>query len=221
MSRVVLSVVFVALGASPAAAFGTADEAEPHDPEIVSPENLARAGEAAEGAASTIELANQLVEAHSALSELDRALDEHLRDDHNGPDVPSSCATTSPTCAQCFAAAYREVNFTRITLERLRTIHSRTLAFIRAAEAVGDTTSGIHGVAGLSWQYAKVGVEEGKRSFNQTSRAKYEGLIQNMRRALDMVAACERDNFHNPDWYSRFGFIYYDFVRDAYAIHDD
>jgi len=41
-----------------------------------------------------------------------------------------------------------------------------------------------------------------------------------MRRALDMVAACERDNFHYPDWYSRFGFIYYDFVRNAYAIHD-
>ena len=221
MSRVVLSVVFVAFAASPAAAFGTADEAEPTDPEVVSPENLARAGEAAEGGANTIELANQLVEAHHALSELDEALDGHIRDDHNGPDVPSSCATTSPTCAECFAAAYREVNFTRMTLERLRTIHSRTLAFIRAAEALGDTTSGIHGVAGLSWQYAKMGVEDGKRSFNATSRAKYEGLIQNMRRALDMVAVCERDNFHNPDWYSRFGFIYYDFVRDAYAIHEE
>lgn len=182
-------------------------------------------GQLAGGVSSGLNAIQQVGDMFGALSDLDQELSNRLQDDHSGPQVPSSCGSAAggsgaPSCAECYTAAYNEVNFTRQTLERLRTIHSRTIAYITAAEAVGDTTSGIHAVTGLSWQYAKADVEKTKREFNTTSKAKYEALIQNMRRALDMVAACERDHFHNPDWYNRFGFIYFDFVKDAYAIHD-
>ena len=177
---------------------------------------------AASTVGGAVNLGVQLFQAFEGLTDLDHELGQRLQDDHSGPEVPTSCgsAAASATCAECYAAAYREVNFTRNTLERLRTIDARTLNYIRNAEALGDTTSGIHGVAGLSWQYAKTGVENEKAEFLKASRAKYDGLIQNMRRALDMVARCEADNFHNPDWYNRYGFMYFNFVQEAYAVHE-
>lgn len=177
---------------------------------------------AANAAQSANNLMQQLDDYFGALSALDQELAGRLQNDHGGPGVPSSCSgsAATPNCASCYAAAYGEVNFTRQTLERLRTITARTLNYIRAAEALGDTTSGIHGVTGLSWQYAKQGVEQEKRQFLATSTEKYNALIQNMHRALDMVAKCELDNFHNPDWYNRYGFMYFDFVKDAYVPHE-
>lgn len=174
------------------------------------------------GMSSGLALIGQLTDTFTALTDLDRTLQDQIRDDRSGPEVPTSCGqgSASPTCAECYARAYGEVNFTRNTLERLRTIVARTLAFIRNAEGFGDSVSGIHGVSGLSWQYAKADVEKAKGDFVRTSRAKYEGLVQNMRRALDMVATCERENFNNPDWYNRYGFMYFNFVKDAYAIRE-
>lgn len=174
------------------------------------------------GVSSGLGLIQQLTDTFTALTDLDHELQGHIRDDHSGPEVPTSCGqgSASPNCAECYSRAYREVNFTRNTLERLRTIVARTLNYIRNAEGLGDSVSGIHGVSGLSWQYAKADVEKGKADFIRTSQAKYEALVANMRRALDMVAQCERDNFHNPDWYNRYGFMYYNFVKDAYAIHE-
>jgi hypothetical protein len=235
MIRLVLALAALAV-ASPARADGTADGMDPGDLHLDGVADGTRASEALNqmseldsrmsGAASQVSsaagLVSDLFNAFNALSDLDHELHNHLQDDHSGPEVPTSCgsAAASPTCAECYAAAYREVNFTRNTLERLRTIDARTLAFINAAVSVGDTTSGIHAVTGLSWQYAKADVETEKRQFLTASRAKYDGLIQNMRRALDMVARCEADNFHNPDWYNRYGFMYFNFVQEAYRVHE-
>jgi hypothetical protein len=154
-------------------------------------------------------------ESNDALSDLDRELDRDMQDDGEGPDVPSSCAD-KPDCNTCFAAAYRELNFTRMTLERLRSIHTRTIAYIKAKESFGDTVSPVHGISGLSWQYAKADIEKARASFNKTSLDKYEQLIGNMRRSIEMVAACERDHFDNPDWDDRYGFMYLQAVKTAY-----
>jgi len=156
----------------------------------------------------------QWEQTNEALSDLDAELTSRLRDDGDGPDVPSSCRDEN--CSECFRRAYGEVNFTRIVLERLRTISHLTLNYIKNAESLGDTTSGIHGVTGLAWQYAKVGVEQQKTEFNHATRAKYDALIANMRRALVMVDACEQNEFHNADWFNRYGFMYLNFVKDAY-----
>jgi hypothetical protein len=186
----------------------------------------------AAGAATTaLQIMQQFNEMNQALSDLDRELRARMQDDHSGPMVPSSCGpgtgpqmaavNHAPSCSECFDRAYREVTFTRNTLERLRTIYARTMAYIKRAESLGDTTSGAMGIAGLSWQYAKANVETEKANMIRVSKEKYEGLVANMRRALDMVAQCENEHFHNPDWYSRFGFMYFQFVKDAYAIHEE
>jgi hypothetical protein len=173
------------------------------------------------GVSNGLSQIGQLTNMFGALTDLDHELQGHITDDHSGPEVPTSCGAGSANagCAECYARAYREVNFTRNTLERLRTIYARTMTYITSAEGFGDSTSGIHGVSGLSWQYARGSVEQAKTEFTAACRTKYDGLIQNMRRALDMVADCERTNFNNPDWYNRYGFMYYNFVREAYAIH--
>lgn len=181
-----------------------------------------RAGDVGSTVTDGLDLATSLRDMFSALSDLDQELDSRqTTDDGAGPAVPSSCVASGATaCQQCFARAYGEVNFTRSTLERLRTIHRRTIGFIERAEGFGDSVSGVHGVSGLSWQYAKADVEKERASFNRTSRAKYDALLGNMRRSLDMVAECERQHFSNPDWYSRYGFMYYNFIRESYAIAD-
>jgi len=178
-------------------------------------------GDVASGSSGSLDQINALTDMFQALSDLDSELDSRRGDDGNGPEVPSSCAGgEGAACSECFAKAYAEVNFTRNTLERLRTIHRRTINFIKRAEGFGDSVSGIHGVSGLSWQYAKADIEKERAKFNRTSRKKYEGLTKNMRKALNMVSACEAEHFNNPDWYNRFGFMYYNFVREAYAITD-
>lgn len=167
---------------------------------------------------SGLDQLNALREMFSALSDMDQELDSRMTgDDGAGPEVPSSCPG-GEACNECFTRAYGEINFTRNTLERLRTIHRRTIAFIERAEGFGDSVSGVHGISGLSWQYAKADVEASRAEFNRNSRNKYEALLQNMRRALDMVAQCEAKHYNNPDWYNRFGFMYYNFVREAYSV---
>jgi hypothetical protein len=176
-------------------------------------------GSVASGANTALGRINAITDMFQALSDLDSELDSRrTSDDGAGPEIPSSCAGRADgACSECFAKAYGEVNFTRNTLERLRTIHKRTIAFIKRAEGFGDSVSGIHGVSGLSWQYAKMDIEKARTKFNRTSRDKYEALIRNMKKALDMVSECEAKHFNNPDWYNRFGFMYYNFVKEAYA----
>ena len=159
---------------------------------------------------------------HGALSDLDAALSGRLEDSGDGPEIPTSCGEESARegCGECFARAYGEVNFTRIVLERLRTLVTATLKYIRSSESLGDTTSGIHGVSGLAWQYSKADIERARTGFMTTSREKYEQLIENMRRALQMVGDCEREHFDNPDWYSRYGFMYLQYVKTAYEPVD-
>jgi len=238
MKKLVMVIAFVALSSSRARAAGTVldgvdladfnagegDHAGQRTQEILNDavEGWSRSSTLGSGIANGLSQIQSAMSMFGALSDLDRELSNRIQDDHSGPEVPSSCSGggSGAQCAECFRRAYGEVNFTRITLERLRTIVSRTLAYIRAAEGFGDSVSGVHGISGLSWQYAKADVEKAKRDFIASSRTKYDGLIGNMRRALDMVAACERDNFHNPDWYSRYGFMYFQFVKESYAIHE-
>jgi hypothetical protein len=246
MKTAALSVIVVALAASHARADGTAALAGAMDGwnsgqdtgQSSAAQNFMTemsgwsqgASSAASSASTAAQIIQQFNQMNQALSDLDGELRGRMQDDHSGPGVPSSCgpgpatgmaaANRPQSCSECFDRAYREVNFTRNTLERLRTIHSRTMAYIRRAESLGDTTSGVHGVAGLSWQYAKANIEQEKANMLRASRAKYDGLVANMRRALDMVAQCENEHFHNPDWYNRFGFMYFQFVKDAYAIQE-
>ena len=173
------------------------------------------AGDVASGVSSGLDQLGAAMDLFDALSDLDNELDGRIRDDHSGPEVPSSCAENA-ACNDCFTRAYGEVNFVRNVLERLRTISKRTISFIQRAEGFGDSVSGVHGISGLSWQYSKAGVEQERANFNRGTREKYNALVESMQRALRQVGTCEQEHFHNPDWYNRYGFMYFNFIKEAY-----
>lgn len=169
------------------------------------------------GAGSAMDAWRAWTEANGALSALDAALDADLADDGDGPGVPSSCAG-KPNCNECFERAYGRVNFARMTLARLKLIHGNTIRYIESQEAVGDAVSPIHGMSGLAWKYARADIERARDQFNRTSHAKHAQLIGTMRSALQDVARCEAQHYRNPDWDRRYGFMYLETVKAAYAL---
>lgn len=149
---------------------------------------------------------------------------EHLHDDDGRydpdyrpegmPEVPISCATEE--CQACYESAVGRLNFTRVTFEQLRAIYQSTTDMADKAMSFGDSASGIHALSGLSWQYSKKGIQTELEKLGRTYDDKDRGLLGTLRSALDEMAVCERDHFGNPDWYNRFGFIYYSFMEDRY-----
>jgi hypothetical protein len=130
------------------------------------------------------------------------------------PEVPISCGTEA--CQQCYESAVRRLNFTRVTFEQLRAIYQSTNDMATKAMSFGDSASGVHALSGLSWQYSKKGIQSELEKLGRTYDDKYRGLLNTLRESLNEMAVCERDHFNNPDWYNRFGFIYYSFMEDRY-----
>ena len=135
------------------------------------------------------------------------------------PEVPTSCAD-SEECGQCFTDAQRKLNGMRLNLERLRCVYRAAADFTNAAVAFGDNASGIHAVTGLAWQHERAGIIEQFEHLKHTYDVKYGQMLPNLRGALEAIGQCEAQHFHNADWYSRFGFIYYTFMADRYKRAD-
>ena len=131
--------------------------------------------------------------------------------------IPSSCPDAN--CTECYTRASNELNFVRMQLGRLWCIYTNTKNFNTAAIAFGDNTSGIHAVTGLSWQYARAEIVETYNHFKQTYDRKYIDLIASLQRALMQISNCE-NAYGEPDWYQRFGFIYYEFMKERYKRID-
>jgi hypothetical protein len=45
-------------------------------------------------------------------------------------------------------------------------------------------------------------------------------MLPNLRGALDALGKCEEKYFNEPDWYDRYGFMYYTFMADRYKRSD-
>lgn len=135
-----------------------------------------------------------------------------------GAMMPSTCDGNA-ACSQCFNGAVSELNFVRRILGRLQCIYNNTKNFTQSAIAFGDNVSGIHGVTGLAWQNARGGIVDSYNHFKQTYDQKYAGLMASLQRALMTIDNCERQ-FGLTDWYQRFGFIYFEFMKDKYKRND-
>lgn len=154
-----------------------------------------------------IESLQELVDAYEALSDADRDLDPNLRP-AGAPGVPVSC--TAEECGQCYDAAQAALHAALLRLEKLRILYTRTTDFAEKAISFGDTTSGLHAVSGLAWQKAKKDIEASVESLNGAFDAKKPELMGRLKAALDEIGECEAKHFANPDWYNRFGFMYYE-----------
>ena len=132
--------------------------------------------------------------------------------------MPSTCNGNS-ACGQCFERAAGELSFIRRQLARLSCIYNNTKNFTNSAIAFGDNVSGIHAVTGLAWQNARGEIVASFDHFKGTYDRKYVDMINALQRALMGIDACERQ-YGLTDWYQRFGFIYFEFMKDKYKRAD-
>ncbi len=148
------------------------------------------------------------------------------------PTTPASCMNDSPyvpgvaggtpggACGDCFTRATRQLNGMRLNLARLRCTYAGWSRYIKAKVAFGDSASGIHAVTGLAWQNARAAIMAEWENLKHAYDQKYADMMPNLRGALDALGKCEDQYFHEPDWYSRCGFIYYTFMSDRYKRSD-
>jgi len=130
------------------------------------------------------------------------------------PRVPSHCAE-SEACGVCYEQAQGELKRVRRTLEELRAIGVETKEMKDDAIAVGTSLSSIQG-AGLGWYGARRDIMAGWQRFVRAYEDKYSQLLGSLEAALRQIEQCEKDHFDEPDWYERFGFIYFQFMEASY-----
>ena len=185
-------------------------------------EELTNMGEELSGAMESLNQYLQIAQSAHELYDAARALDNN----ECQPDFSTSAQAMMPThcepgsgCYTCYESAVNELAFVRRTLGRLWCIYSNTKNFNERAIAFGDNTSGVHAVNGLAWQYAKAEIVQAYDHFKQTYDAKYTGLMTTLNKALNDISHCE-DQYGQPDWYQRFGFIYFEFMKEKYKRND-
>lgn len=136
----------------------------------------------------------------------------------SGAMMASTCADNAG-CGECYEKAVGELNFIRRQLGRLRCIYNNTKNFNESALAFGDNMSGIHAVTGIAWQSERGGIVEEFNHFKQTYDRKYTDMMGSLQRALQSISVCEA-KYGLPDWYQRFGFMYFEFMKDKYKRTD-
>lgn len=191
-----------------------------------------------EGGTKTIEHLKKIKEGMDAW-EAYQSLDSCMRiaSPPNMPLVPSFCAApvgqvgagrpdrsdarvdADEGCSSCFTEARTAFNKARLDLEKLRVIYSCTKKMSNAAIAAGDNMSGIHGYSGIIWQGMRHDISRSVEKMEQTYDQKYPELLKNLHNAMLDMGRCEAE-FGTPDWYDRVGFIYFEYMSDAYKRKD-
>lgn len=130
------------------------------------------------------------------------------------PRIPSFCADDR-SCESCYSGARGEFDRLRGVFEQLRTIYRCNKTFTDAALALGDDASGVHAVTGLAWQTAKFKILKSTKRLEDAYDQKYVELTGKLHRSMIDLSICE-EQYGEPDWYDRFGFAYFEFIRDKY-----
>jgi len=162
------------------------------------------------------EAAETAAEGASALSDLDRELDHALDQPEPGtPPVPSSCVGREG-CAECFGRTYLQLARSRVLLARARALYDATHRFSTAAQAVGNSLAPSTREAAFVWEFQKPRIAESLKAFDQTYDRKIADMLAALRRNLQEIGECEAQFYNNPDWYQRYAFIYFEFMKSRY-----
>jgi hypothetical protein len=132
------------------------------------------------------------------------------------PDVPSSC-DGNPACQECFGTALDKLEDTRLRLERLRAVYASTMTDVKARISFADGASAVHGVSALAWQKYKLDVMRSLKGLDRAYDNKYAELMTALLNDLKGIGVCEANMMKVPDWYDRYGYIYYTFMKSAYS----
>jgi hypothetical protein len=150
--------------------------------------------------------------------------DEALPDDsQRGPALPSSCVdgtwkmgTDGARNCQCMATAVDKLRKNRQMLEKLRIYVANQKVFVDKATALGNSYAQLHTMLGLQWVgIRKHDIEEPYAQFKITANQKHQLLMAAIQKDLQDVSDCEA-KLDEPDWYSKYGFMYYEFLYAAY-----
>lgn len=176
-------------------------------------------------AESTIKNFETYIKAAKSTTDLYNAL-QALSNAECVPDFTTNAAAMIPTgcleeegCAQCYEQAIRNMNVIRRSLARMSCIYSNTKKFNESAIAFGDNVSGMHGVMGLAWQHERKGIQEQFDQFKKTYDDKYTDLVNALQQNLYSINDCE-NQYGMKDWYQRFGFIYFEMMKEKYKRID-
>lgn len=169
-----------------------------------------------EAATSAADAAATAMEGHDAMTDLDRELDGALDQPEPGtPPVPASCVGREG-CEECFGRVYEQLARSRILLARARSLFDATHRFANAAQAVGDNLAPSTREAAFVWEMQKPRIAASLGNFNAAYDRKIADMLAALRRTLQEIGECEERFYNNPDWYTRFGFIYYEFMKSRY-----
>lgn len=144
------------------------------------------------------------------------------------PEIPSFCPDDeqlaiqldAQNCAGCFREGRENFNKVRYNLEQLRIIYKCTKDFSDKAIAFGDNASGVHAVTGLTWQAERAKIEGAVKNLKAAYDKKYLELLEKLQESMIQLAICE-EQFGTPDWYDRYGYMYYEFVKEKYKRAGD
>jgi hypothetical protein len=147
------------------------------------------------------------------------------------PSIPSFCpdegegaagtvGRSGGDCARCFTEARAEFNEVRYNLEQLRIIYKCTKEFSDKAISFGDNASGVHGVSGMAWQAQRAKIEGSVKQLKDAYDKKYTELLMKLQQSMMQLALCEEE-FGTPDWYDRYGYMFYEFVKEKYKRSGD
>lgn len=124
-------------------------------------------------------------------------------------------------CAGCFLEARKKFNNMRYQFEKLATIYKCTKDFSDAAISFGDNVSGFTpgGVGGLAWQTQRRNIEKSVTELEQAYDKKYGEFLQDLAETMMELNICEA-KYGVEDWYDRFGYMYFEFMKDKYKRKD-
>jgi hypothetical protein len=134
------------------------------------------------------------------------------------PLLPSRCAK-DPACQSCFRQATKALLEARDLLETQYVIYKQTEMAAGRILELGDAAAGMSSIAKFVWDQEKHGtaVSKAQEKLYATYDANLEKLLRNLNEALVAQGACERNAYGDQDWYNRYGWIYYSFMRDRYT----
>lgn len=134
--------------------------------------------------------------------------------------APSECAD-KPECQQCYEQAMTRIDFNRYYLHRAWSITHQYSKFAEGAMAFGDSASGIHGMAGMSWQLqGKPPVRKALAGLKSTYRGKYADYVRGLEASLEQLGQCEATHAGNDRWFGRYASVYVSMIKDRYRIED-
>jgi hypothetical protein len=114
------------------------------------------------------------------------------------------------------ATAVEKLRKNRQMLEKMRILVANQKAFADKATALGNSYAQLHTLLGLQWiGTRKHDIEEPYTQFKVISNQKHQQLMAAVEKDLKDIGDCEA-KLGEPDWYQKFGFIYYEFLFAAY-----